>query len=328
MKTKIGRLPNVKEDRLRIYQLFDKAAHCYNKDNFEKNWQDLINDGTMTEEFRDYLQDNWYDCRESWAYPFRNVRTYGNNTNNTIESFFHALKAAIHMTRGLRLHCRSLARSCTGSAVEKYAHLPSLGFSIRQTNAIVRVGATYQAVFTTFAQRGGGAISGLLTPDRLHDPDFRRLDKTSTCVQVHFNGANHLLASAWNPTTRDLSLFDSKPSVALTWQVKHELWLCYSQGEEELRCQNESVQDQVNSVDCAFFALAFAAEIAAKKNPREASFSGQNLLSWVSSSFSAKSATKVKRRPGRAAERVVLNHLYYAGRRGGVFGPMGTGAAT
>ncbi|GAV05605.1 hypothetical protein RvY_15707 [Ramazzottius varieornatus] len=94
------------------------------------------------------------------------------------------------------------------------------------------------------AQRGGGAISGLLTPDRLHNPGFRGLDKPGPCVQVHFNGANHFLASAWNPTSRD---------------VKHELWLCYSQGEEELRGRNGSVQDQVNSVDCAFFALAFAA---------------------------------------------------------------------
>ncbi|GAV06895.1 hypothetical protein RvY_16806 [Ramazzottius varieornatus] len=103
-------------------------------------------------------------------------------------------------------------------------------------------------------------------------------------------------------------LHDIKPSVALTWQVKHELWLCYSQGEEELRCRNESVRDQVNGVDCAFFALTFAAEIVAKKNPREASFSGQSLRSCVISSFTAKSATQVKRRPGRAAERVVLNY--------------------
>ncbi|GAU89897.1 hypothetical protein RvY_02392 [Ramazzottius varieornatus] len=76
---------------------------------------------------------------------------------------------------------------------------------------------------TLLAQHGGGAISGLLAPDRLHDPGFRGFDKTSACVQVHFNGANQFLASAWNPTTRDMSLFDSKPSVALTWQVKHDL---------------------------------------------------------------------------------------------------------
>ncbi|GAV01488.1 hypothetical protein RvY_12194 [Ramazzottius varieornatus] len=60
MKTKIVRLPNVKEDRLRIYQLFNKALHCYNEDNFEKNRQDLIDDSAMTEEFRGYLQDNWW----------------------------------------------------------------------------------------------------------------------------------------------------------------------------------------------------------------------------------------------------------------------------
>ena len=35
----------------------------------------------------------------SLPYPFRHIRKYGNNTNNRIESFFHALKAAVHILR-------------------------------------------------------------------------------------------------------------------------------------------------------------------------------------------------------------------------------------
>ncbi|GAU87858.1 hypothetical protein RvY_00652 [Ramazzottius varieornatus] len=91
--------------------------------------------------------------------------------------------------------------------------------------------------------------------------------------------------------------------------VSAELYAQYTGNrEEEFRCRNASVQDQVNGVDCAFFALAFAAETVANKNPREISFSGRSLRNWVISSFNAKRATEAKRRPGRPAARVPLNY--------------------
>ena len=63
-------------------------------------------------------------------------------------------------------------------------------------------------------------------------------------VHVQFNGVNHFLTShGILAATTDVSLFDSKPSVPLTSEVKHE-------GEEDraIGCHNAAVENQVNVV--------------------------------------------------------------------------------
>jgi len=70
-------------------------VYFYKEENFQEKWKKLVGDAPKAS--AEYLKDNWYNCKESWAYPFRmTARTYGNNTNNTVESFLRWLKATMH----------------------------------------------------------------------------------------------------------------------------------------------------------------------------------------------------------------------------------------
>lgn len=46
-----------------LYERFRQCIHCYDVEEFERKWQDLMD--IIPETFVDYLNDNWYDCRET-----------------------------------------------------------------------------------------------------------------------------------------------------------------------------------------------------------------------------------------------------------------------
>lgn len=88
MKGQIARSQILGLERDRAYQNFYRCLYSFADEAFNERWGALV--GSVPEGFRVYLQTNWHDCRETWSYAYRTgARTYGNNTNKTIESFFH-----------------------------------------------------------------------------------------------------------------------------------------------------------------------------------------------------------------------------------------------
>ena len=92
----------------------------------------------------------------------------------------------------------------------------------------------------------------------------------------------------------------------MNWQVKLQLWRCYSEGLEELRCRFVPVQDKKDSTSCVFFATKFADEIAEGRDPQTGSFDKKDLRGWFISSFEANKAQIMNRRRGAKA---TLDHL-------------------
>ncbi|OQV24087.1 hypothetical protein BV898_02041 [Hypsibius exemplaris] len=82
--------------RAEAYVRFYDAVYAESEDNFGQKWELMME--VVSEKMKEYMTAYWYGCREKWSLAFRRqYRLVGNNTNNYVESFFRAVKAAIKL---------------------------------------------------------------------------------------------------------------------------------------------------------------------------------------------------------------------------------------
>ncbi len=159
----------------------------------------------------------------------------------------------------------------------------------------------------------GDNIDGFVSRATLFNNDSRGLDLSKNCVQLHFNDTNHFFTSFWDSGKQSLYLCDSL-AMELTWQARLQLWRLYSRDGQPLRFSYLAVQNQRNGVDCAFFAAAFAYELACRNgDPRDTSYKGSALREWVSDCFRQAKLAPPPRNPGRKAQRVCINFDFHTG---------------
>ena len=95
LKAFYAHLVSFKLSKGEMESVFGKfRAMCFtDSEEYFQNLQKEMNSICSSESLLKYIQDRWYSCKEEWAgYGMKKIVTYGNNTNNRIESKNQKLK--------------------------------------------------------------------------------------------------------------------------------------------------------------------------------------------------------------------------------------------
>ena len=100
MKLKISTLQLGVDEKNSLLESVKKMIYAKSKQQFDDVMKDIC---VSSLGFSDYLDTNWMPHKEMWALHLRDCITFGNNTNNRIESFNQKVKQVTHSSETMAM---------------------------------------------------------------------------------------------------------------------------------------------------------------------------------------------------------------------------------
>ncbi|KAM7303270.1 uncharacterized protein ISCGN_013243 [Ixodes scapularis] len=129
---RVSQLCSSRVDKQAVKSLISKLVFSYDDNTYQELLEELENEMQKELEsekqkkssFLEFYYKNWHDCREMWVHAYRrNIYTFGNNTNNRMESHNQKIKQFMHQ----RMHLVDAVK-----ALVQYVNHDTLSVSFAQ----------------------------------------------------------------------------------------------------------------------------------------------------------------------------------------------------